>query len=272
VATSISAQCARHQSSDAKDIDRLASIEKEVSVFPIDARAIREEASREALIGGIPPSGKKSARPFQRLVTTQIEKTRRDKALRERIAKAKRQEQLRLDKREETLNRALHIKSPSSSAQKQHRTKKSMSTAFFQLMRPLSTAFTTDAHVAKRTPKELDFPNTGKPALVLSLAGARVSQFVNYERSFTFQIDTEDGGNYLLQAIDKREMLKWIDTIQRISHDGAKRRSTYTGISPQPHLSDHILVPSPSRDPRAGESPSFWSCVLQTNFLVKFLV
>jgi hypothetical protein len=271
VATSISTQRARRQS-DAKDIDRLAFIEKEVNAFPIDNRAIREEASREALQinNAIPTSGKKSARPFQRLVATQVEKTRRDKALRERIAKAKRQEQLRHDKREETLNKALHIKSPLGPTQKQHRTKKSMSTAFFQLMRPLSTAFTTDTHVAKRTPKELDFAHTGKPALVLSLADARVSQFVNHERSFTFQIDTEDGGHYLLQSIDKREMLKWIDTIQRISRDGAKRRSTYVGISLQPHPSDHVLdgPPPASRDPRAGKSPFLLVVYTSNNFLV----
>jgi hypothetical protein len=176
--------------------------------------------------------------------------------LRDRIAKEKRQEQLRHEKREELFNKALYPKASPSTAQKQHRAKKSMSNAFFQLMRPISTAFIADSHspTVKRTAKELDFVPTGKPALVLDLVDAKVAQFVNNERSFAFQLDTEDGGHYLLQAIDKRDMMKWMDVIKRTSQDGAKRRLTYLGQSPKPELSDHIHNPSvAARDARAGE-------------------
>jgi len=89
--------------------------------------------------------------------------------------------------------------------------------------------------------------------LVLSVVDARVAQFVNNERSFTFQVDTEDGGHYLLQSVSKAEMKKWMDTIQHISKTAAKRRLTYLGQNSKVQLSDHLLSqPSAvSRDPQA---------------------
>lgn len=128
--------------------------------------------------------------------------------------------------------------------------------AFLQFMRPISSAFTdTHAPGLKRSASELDFTPSGKPSLVLSLIDARVAQFINTERSFTFQLDTEDGGHYLLQAMNKRDMMKWIDTVNRISNMAAKRRLTYLGNSPKPQLSDHIHSHSAtaSRDPLAGK-------------------
>ena len=84
---------------------------------------------------------------------------------------------------------------------KQHLDKKSMS-AFFQLMRPISYAFTSDTLLVggspdkgPRTRAELDSMPLSKPSLVVSVAGARV---VNNERSFVFQVDSENGGHYLL--------------------------------------------------------------------------
>jgi hypothetical protein len=234
-------------------------IEKEVHSVHFDLRGIKDEAAREGLQASVSgtPSAKKVARPFQRLAAAQVEKIKRDKFLRDRVTKEKRQEQLRHDKREDVLNKAFRPKLPPSAAQKQHRAKKSMSTAFFHFMRPISTAFTAESHTqaTKRTPKELDFVPTGKPALVLSLVDAKVAHFINNERSFIFQLDTEDGGHYLLQAVDRREMAKWIDTIKRISQDAAKRRLTYLGNSPKPQLSDHIHDRSTtaSRDPMAGK-------------------
>jgi len=111
-------------------------------------------------------------------------------------------------------------------------------------------------NTTRRTAAELDFTPTGKPALVLSVVDARVSHSTSYERSYTFQLDTEDGGRYLLQAATKAEMTKWIRTIDHVSKTAAKRRLTYIGNSPKPKLSDHIhdRPMTASRDPTAGES------------------
>lgn len=241
-----------------RGFERLNNIEREVFMLQYDLRGIKEEAQREgaqAPISG-PTSTKKVARPFQKLVALQMEKIRRDKNLRIRLLKEKLNEQARNGKRDDMLNRAMRPRKPGTGiVQKQHRNKKSMS-AFLQFMRPISSAFTdTHAPGLKRSASELDFTPSGKPSLVLSLIDARVAQFINTERSFTFQLDTEDGGHYLLQAMNKRDMMKWIDTVNRISNMAAKRRLTYLGNSPKPQLSDHIHSHSAtaSRDPLAGK-------------------
>ncbi|KAG6864408.1 hypothetical protein C0991_009715, partial [Blastosporella zonata] len=234
-----------------RGFERLNNVEKEVLHIQFDHRGIKDEATREA--SQVPmgtPSGRKLARPFQRIVIAQLEKSRRDKNLRTRLQKEKLHEQSRLEKRDDLLNRAMRPRKPS--AHKQHRNKKSMS-ALFHFMRPISSAFGADIPSSpgiKKTAAELDFAPSGKPTLVLSLVDARIAQFINNERPFTFQLDTEDGGHYLLQAMNKRDMMKWIETISRVATMAAKRRLTYLG--PKPKLADHIhshIVPS--RDPKA---------------------
>jgi hypothetical protein len=240
---------------NARGFNRLSRAEEEVSRLQFDLRMIKEDASREA--SNAPhgtPTGKKTPRPFQRLVALQQEKTRRDKNLRSRLQKEKLQEQAKFDRRDEFLNRAMRPRKQPV-VQKQHRNKKSMS-AFLHFMRPISSAFGADVQPSsgvKRTAAELDFTPSGKPAVVVSLVEARVAQFINNERSYTFQLETEDGGHYILQATTKREMTKWIDTISRVTNMAAKRRLTYMGNNPKPQVSDHIHSPVvASRDPTAG--------------------
>ncbi|KAI6007556.1 rho GTPase activating protein 22 [Pisolithus orientalis] len=243
---------------DRKDFERLYNIEKEVSALRFDHRSIKDEAQKEALqaqAGGSTPA--KKTRPFQRLVAFQQEKNKRDKYLHDRLSKDKKQEQLRNERRDDYLNKAMRPRKPMTQAQKQHRIKKSYSSAFFQLMRPISSAFTDNTHsfATKKTPAELDFTPSGKPSLVLSVVDAKVTQVVNNERSYVFQLDTEDGGHYLLQANSKPEMVRWMDQINKVSKTAAKRRLTYLGNSPKPqlsdHIHDHIVAPSASRHPTA---------------------
>ncbi|KAF8994802.1 hypothetical protein BDQ17DRAFT_1366382 [Cyathus striatus] len=239
-----------------RGFERLNNIEKEVLLTQFDHRGIREEAIREATSSNGPngtPSVKRPVRPFQRIVSMQMDKNRRDKNLRVRLQKEKQHEIVKNERRDDLLNRAMRPRKPS--LQKQHRNKKSMS-AFLNFMRPISSAFgaeTLQPTGAKRTASELDFTPSGKPSLVLNITDARVAQFINNERSYMFQLDTEDGGHYFLQAVSKREMTKWIETIARVTKMAAKRRLTYLGNSPKPRISDHIHDHpiTPSRDPKA---------------------
>jgi hypothetical protein len=241
-----------------RGFERLNVIEREVLYVQFDHRGIREESTREALGASAPPSIKKVARPFQKLVAFQMEKNRRDRNLRSRLQKEKLQEQSRNDRREDMLNKGMRTRKQSStSAQKAQRNKKSMS-AFLSFMRPISSAFGADLSISsgggvKRTAAELDFQTGGKPSLVLSVMDAKVAQFINNERSFTFQLDTEDGGHYILQALNKKEMNKWLDTINQVTSTAAKRRLTYMG--PKPQFQDHFHEQGAvaSRDPLAGE-------------------
>ncbi|KAF7977931.1 hypothetical protein HWV62_1997 [Athelia sp. TMB] len=240
---------------DRRDFERLNNIEKEVGQIKFDQRGIRDEAHRESMQSTATgnSSARKAVRPFQKVIQMQQEKIKRDKFLRDRISKEKRNEQ-RTEKRDDGINKIVNPRQPPTTPQRQHRNKKSMSSAFFQFMRPISSAFTsdTDFSLVKKTPAELDFSPSGKPMLVLNIVDAKVSHFINNERSFTFQLDTEDGGHYLLQALSRRDMTKWLDTIGRVAKTAAQRRLTYLG-SPKPQLADHLHNQSltVSRDPRA---------------------
>ena len=253
-----------------RGFERLGHVEKEVSRIQFDVRGIKEEATREAMhaSAGVSQSAKKVGKPFNKLVVYQMEKNRRDKNHRARLQKEKFYEQSRFEKREDVFNKALWSRKPVPVVQKQHRNKKSMS-AFLNFMRPLSSAFGTDSFQTpglKRTASELDFKTTGKPAQVLSLMDAHVAPFVNNERSYTFKLDTEDGGHYILQAMGKRELGKWLETINRVARSATKRRLTYLGNSPKPMLSDHLHVEpvSASRDPTAGKFRDLWVALLRS--------
>jgi GTPase-activating protein BEM2 len=238
----------------------LNAIEREVNKIQFDLRAIREDVHWEAAHTPAGHQPKRNQRPFHRLVAAQQEKNKRDRNLRERLEKERKQEQHRIDKREEYLSKAMNTRRQYTPAQRQHRMKKSGSATFFQqLMRPISNAFAldhVDVNTTRRTAAELDFTPTNKPALVLSVVDARISHSMNYERSYAFQLDTEDGGHYLLQTTTKAEMTRWIRTIDDVSKTAAKRRLTYIGNSPKPQLADHIHDRSTtaSRDPTAGKS------------------
>ncbi len=253
-----------------RGFERLNNLEKEVAVVQLDYRRIRDEAAREASNPGMnsAPSTKKFIRPFSKIVTIQIEKNRRDKNLRTRLQREKLQEQTRNERRDDILNKAMRPRKPVATPQKQHRNKKSMS-AFLNFMRPISSAFGADTLqiLPKRSASELDFRTTGKPTLVLSVMDAKITQFINTERSYTFQLDTEDGGHYLLQALNKRDMNKWLETICRVTNTVAKRRLTYLGNSPKPQIADHIHTHPivPSRDPNAG------TCSLPLLWIVLYL-
>ncbi|KAK0471797.1 hypothetical protein IW261DRAFT_1571683 [Armillaria novae-zelandiae] len=68
----------------------------------------------------------------------------------------------------------------------------------------------------KQMVSELDFTPAGKPVLVLSLVDACVVEFINNERSHMFKVNAEDGGHYLLHAMNKRDMSKWLEIINQV--------------------------------------------------------
>jgi hypothetical protein len=87
----------------------LNNIEKEVNILQFDQRGIREEAHRESIqaaVGGS-SSARKAVRPFQKLCVLQLEKNKRDKYLRDRVSKEKKQEQHRSEKRDEHINKGV---------------------------------------------------------------------------------------------------------------------------------------------------------------------
>ncbi|GJJ08394.1 hypothetical protein Clacol_002609 [Clathrus columnatus] len=244
---------------DRSDVERLNNMHREVTGPAFDNRLLRDEAYHESLNG--PAHHKRNQRPFAKIVQQQQEKYRRDRVVRDRLAREKKAEQIRSDKREEDLNRAMHSVRPNGLTLKTQRSRRTMSSAFLQLMRPISSAFISGdqsdngiAPVQRRTAQELDFEPLGKPSLVISLAGATFKSFVNNIRLYLFYITTEDGGRYLLQASTRSELESWKSYITETAKLTSAKRLTYIGNSTKPLLpQDHIDIPSQmgSRHPQA---------------------
>ena len=226
----------RASENERADMERLNNLAKDSLHLP-DLRLCREEASREMVQFSPQMTKHKNVRPFQLLVVAQVEKLRRDRHLRDRLGKEKKIEQLRSDKRASVLNRAMQPQKQATAVPKHARNKKSMTgmSAFF---RPISTAFTSNNIHAldgpKRTAAELDFSTaTLKPHLVLNLAGAGIRNFINDQRPFTFQLDTEEGGHYLLQATTPADRDKWMNAMQKVAESSALKRLTFLGQAKQ---------------------------------------
>ena len=174
-------------------------------------------------------------RPFGQHIAAQQDKIKRDRLLRDRLTREKRLEQSRTEKRGTDMDKAMN---PSVQAIKHQKGKRSMS-AFLRVVRPLSTAWGNDktSSIAesppakRRTAAELDFVPSSKPTLVLDLGDSRVKPYPNDQRSYTFQLDTEDGGHYLLQSTSSADMGRWMTAISKISKSSAEKRRTYIGNS-----------------------------------------
>jgi hypothetical protein len=249
--------CDLVQSTPAKlqqaDYDRLNNMYNQVSKMDLDLRTIQHEAAREN--GQWIQTQKRAPKPFQKLVLAQVEKTRRDRLFKERLVREKRAELLRQEQRQNDLNRAMQPKKTPSRAQKEQRNKRTMSSAFFRVMRPISTAFSSDnlhSPVHRLTASDLDFQPTHKPSATISLVDAKVAPYSSPDRPNTFQLDTEDGGQYLLQTPSKAEMSQWVTLISNIAQSSASKRLTYLSDF-KPQLADLLERPrTMTRHPVAG--------------------
>lgn len=230
---------------DRCDFERLNRIEAEINEVNFDLRHVKEDALREATNTVLPPppSRKGGPRPFLKTVLAQQEKIKRDRYMRERLLKEKRHEQQKIERREEEMSKSMEPRQLQTGAPAKHQRGKRSMSALFSLMRPISTAFTSDSMGLglggggnagpRRTAAELDFdvPGASKATLVMSLVDAQVTAFINNDRSFLFQLDSEDGGHYLLQAPTRNDMKAWIQAISSAVKTYAQRRMTYIGNS-----------------------------------------
>ena len=73
---------------------------------------------------------------------------------------------------------------------------------------------------------------TSKPYLVLSLSEVEVHHYDNSQRSFVFELTTEDGQRSLLQASSKDQLDSWTDNFHRAGTEIAHRRATLLAQTP----------------------------------------
>ncbi|EJT96986.1 RhoGAP-domain-containing protein [Dacryopinax primogenitus] len=191
-------------------------------------------------------------RPFVRTITVQLDKLKRDRQVRDRLARDIRADKEKLGKKETDANRL--STQPKKPVKPGHKKGRSV-TAFFRVVRPLSTVFGTDKpdlSYADKSLPELDFSAPSKPALSLSLVHATVRVLPNEVRSFTFAVETEDGGRYVLQATSPIDREQWISAITRAAQISAARRSLMEAQAPKLDLenSDWQARP-PSQHPKS---------------------
>jgi len=225
-------------------IARLNSLLSDTRRHEVTFQAAKEEAQREGSYP-LPSYGpRRHTRPFQTLVAAQMEKNRKDRLYGDRLGKERKHEQQRVERRQQDTYRGVNPPKQFGFNGRHQRGKKSMSSVslFFRAVRPLSTAWASDRNFSRhRTASELDFPANGKPSLVLSLNDAQATFVESEDRPFMFQILTEDGGRWLLQATTSAELDAWLQAIAVAS----RKRSTYNAHALKPAPSEPVtLLPS----------------------------
>jgi hypothetical protein len=198
------------------DVQFLISKSLVTGTGKFELRYIKDLAARENIPN--PPSWTvKNPKPFHKLVVEQQEKIKRD---RDRLAKESRETKNRTNKHpnEGTGKKDRHFKDnvmkPVSS--------------FLKAVRPLSLAIPSSWYSSSQNPKHTSNsrPNP-KAALVINLINCRTS--IDYgvaQKDFVFRISTEDGAQYVLQAIDQDEMNDWMSVIGEASNQALKKRMT----------------------------------------------
>ena len=220
----------------------------------------------------------KSVKPFSRLVVQQQEKVRRDKASRELVSKGQKLEQQGRLQREKEVAKAMD-KSVSVRTRRM--------TSLFHFGRPVSTMNPSAPSpplpaVAPPSPQALqslrDWSPTGKPYLVLTLSGVEVQPYDNSQRSFVFELSTEDGQRSLFQAPSREELRNWVSHFKKSGTQIAFRRATFlaqTALAEEPEEVIAATAKTTRNRPPASnarESPSYRVRACETYDLTALLL
>ena len=193
-------------------------------------RVLRDVASGEGT------KSTKSVRPFHKLVVLQQEKMRRDKQTREYVAKGMKMESQSRAARDKEVAKALD----KSSAKHTRRM-----TAIFKSARPESPV--SPSPTALQTLNE--WTPSSKPFLVFALSGVQVLSVDNVQRSFVFELATEDGQRSMFQATSKQDLDNWLRNLRQSGNQIAFRRATFlaqTALAEEPEESIVTKVPPSS--------------------------
>ncbi|SNX82548.1 related to BEM2 - GTPase-activating protein [Melanopsichium pennsylvanicum] len=98
-----------------------------------------------------------------------------------------------------------------------------MTALFKGAVRPLISLDKPDAP-AKSVSELMRLTPLQKPSIIAGLGGARVSVWINSQRSFIFHLTSQEGAKYLLQAVNAAELVEWIGHIERASKEYAVLR------------------------------------------------
>ena len=214
------------------ELDRLLTLQRETTPTH-DLRALRDFATREQQqLCETSPHHRhlpKGFRPFGPLVAAQMDKQRRDKTVRDKLGKLDRWSNVHsLD--------GGKLSSSMSTTQPKKKTGRNL----FRGFRPLSMGHSHSSHGhspspelvhansfdSTRTLDDVDFVTPAKPAMVVSIVDSRVSTVDNCPRSFVFQLTSDEGAKYILQAPSAAAVESWTSTLQKASRTYSERRRT----------------------------------------------
>lgn len=164
------------------------------------------------------PQGSKTV-VFNKLITKQIDKLKRDFKERDRVDKDLLALQHKLQKKQ---------MEQAKSFEKQDKPYNVMPriNSFFKGLRPVSMVSSPIQHVFSLNNNEYPLTAT-KASTVINLIHSTTSVASTYiKRDFVFRIVTEEGGQYLFQAMDRQDMQGWMSQINDAAREGAVKRQS----------------------------------------------
>ena len=249
---------------DRDETERLLSMERETTTA-FDLRSLRDFAVREqhALCETSPHHRHlpKGFRPFNSLVSAQLEKQRRDKIARERLGK--------VDRRSTpsgTIKEKEDVGSGRLSVGTTTQTKKKGTRSFLRGFRPLSMGHShhhelshTNSFDSTKSIDDLDFVPVGKASIVVSIVDSQVSELPNPPRSFVFQLASDEGARYIIQAPSAVAMDAWVTSLKQASRSYSEKRRTLLDGAQLEALKEvnepqQITSRQTAKHPRSGSS------------------
>lgn len=212
-------------------------------------KTLREVAAREnkkttstssMVLRGPSSKSQLSKSVFNKLVGEQLDKLKRDFKERDRIDKEWLSLQHKLQKKQleqarqvEKLDRKAINKSSTHMQLQQHSVMPRIN-SFLRGLRPNSIVAAPIQHIfpgsidyAHQQTQHQNHPYATKASTVINLIHSTTSVASTYtKRDFVFRIVTEEGGQYLFQAMNREDMQDWMQHVNNSAREGAAKRQS----------------------------------------------
>ncbi|CAG8814655.1 34236_t:CDS:2, partial [Racocetra persica] len=148
---------------------------------------------------------------------------KRDQKEKERLAKDIRETQNKLQKKQ---NEQAKLLEKQIRIQQRPRNKSRVESFIKHAVRPFSMVLANTWQSSGNTSSSLKAQNNPKPTLVINLINSATSVDYDAMFDFVFRVESEEGGQYLFQALDYDNMNEWIRVINDAAKEGAEKRRT----------------------------------------------
>ncbi|ORY05870.1 RhoGAP-domain-containing protein [Basidiobolus meristosporus CBS 931.73] len=228
-------QCSLSQSPN-QDVDMSFLISQSGYATKPDIRQVKEFAAREnALIrfnsngsaNGNSWSSSHHSMPirkvFAKLIHEEQEKFKRDTRERERLEREAREYQLNVQRKMHEEAKIIEKRSSAKSP----------------VAEPVASYFSTTPDSMSTRNRDSEIPRTSslpsflskaptvKPSLAINLIDSTISvEHSHAKRDHVFKVESEEGCQYYLQAIDRQDMMDWVQAISDAAKEAAARRIT----------------------------------------------